>query len=77
MRASENGHLAMVDFLIKNKAEVNACDKSMQTALLWAALRGHDVTLLEKEDKLGGTCSLKFKSPKGRGVKPQPELWAK
>jgi ankyrin repeat protein len=34
-----------VQLLIDHEAEVNAVDKSMQTAILWAALRGNTETV--------------------------------
>ncbi|KAF3326179.1 ankyrin repeat domain-containing protein 2-like protein [Carex littledalei] len=39
--AAANGHLAIVDYLIKNGADVNATNLEKNTPLHWACLNGH------------------------------------
>ncbi|KAF8670409.1 hypothetical protein HU200_050714 [Digitaria exilis] len=39
--ASANGHLAVVEYLIQNGANVNATNLEKNTALHWACLNGH------------------------------------
>ena len=39
--ASENGHLAIVEILLKNKADLNAKSNGALTALMLASERGH------------------------------------
>jgi ankyrin repeat protein len=45
------GNLAMVNFLIKNGADVNAVDKAGNTALMLAAKNGNITLLLQNKDK--------------------------
>jgi ankyrin repeat protein len=39
--ASANGHLAVVQYLIQNGANVNATNSEKNTPLHWACLNGH------------------------------------
>ncbi|XP_078171686.1 ankyrin repeat family protein [Carex rostrata] len=39
--AAANGHLAIVDYLIKNGADVNVTNLEKNTPLHWACLNGH------------------------------------
>ncbi|KAJ4762107.1 Ankyrin repeat-containing protein [Rhynchospora pubera] len=39
--AAANGHLAIVDYLIQNGADVNATNLEKNTPLHWACLNGH------------------------------------
>ena len=83
MRASENGHLETVQTLIEHKAEVNAVDKSMQTALVWAALRqvacrqvarrqAVPRQAVPRQAALRQAALRRVGSPRGAGVKAEP-----
>ncbi|KAG6402698.1 hypothetical protein SASPL_134902 [Salvia splendens] len=39
--ASANGHLDIVDYLVRNGVDVNACNVEKNTPLHWASLNGH------------------------------------
>ncbi|KAL1540148.1 GA-binding protein subunit beta-2-like [Salvia divinorum] len=39
--ASANGHLNIVDYLVRNGVDVNACNMEKNTPLHWASLNGH------------------------------------
>lgn len=39
--ATANGHLDIVEYLIKNGADLNACNLEKNTPLHWACLNGH------------------------------------
>ncbi|WOK96098.1 hypothetical protein Cni_G04803 [Canna indica] len=39
--ASANGHLEIVEYLIRNEADVNALNSEKNTPLHWACLNGH------------------------------------
>jgi len=43
--AEQNGHLEMLDLLIERGADVNGCDKSKRTALMYAAMAGREAIL--------------------------------
>ncbi|KAL7083260.1 hypothetical protein ACP275_14G150000 [Erythranthe tilingii] len=52
--ASANGHLHIVDYLIRNGADVNACNTEKNTPLHWACLNGHIEVV--KRLILAGAC---------------------
>ncbi|XP_077218627.1 ankyrin repeat family protein [Tasmannia lanceolata] len=39
--AAANGHFNIVEYLIKNRADLNACNADKNTPLHWACLNGH------------------------------------
>jgi NADPH-dependent 2,4-dienoyl-CoA reductase/sulfur reductase-like enzyme len=60
----------------KKVVVVGAGPAGMEAARI-AAMRGHSVTLLEKENKLGGQINLAIIPPHKKNIKPLPDYYAK